>query len=106
MSDIPDSSYEAADEVVDLRGLNRAAVLARLELVLALPRQEGLRVAVLIDPARPGAGETHFQPVGRRIVEARRQGLVRAAQPIPPGEDAGGFVIEVAGGGSGADRPS
>ncbi len=104
MSDDPGGSYEAADEVVDLRGLDRAAVLGRLELVLALPRREGLRVAVLIDPARPGGGETLFQPVGRRILEARRQGLVRAAQPIPPGEGAGGFVIEMAGGGGGADR--
>jgi len=89
--------YEPADEVVDLRGLKAGQAMAELERALAFPRRAGTRVAVLIEPARPGGGETLFQPLGRRIVAARRQGLVIAARPIPPGEEAGGFVIEMAG---------
>jgi hypothetical protein len=89
---------------MDLRGLGLVPALAQLERVLAFPRAHGTRVAVLIDPARPGGGETLFQPIGRRLVEARRQGLILGARPIPPGEGVGGFVLELAGKGGRADR--
>lgn len=84
----------AAEDVLDLRGLSLEAAEAELKFLLAAPRRTGLRVAILFDPARPGGGETLFQPIGRRLVAARRAGLIRDARPIQPGEVAG-FLIEL-----------
>lgn len=80
---------------LDLRGLKREEALARLQALIdthAAPAPH--RYAVLIDPATPGGGETLFQPVGRRLLDAKRAGKIFAVTPLadPPG---GGFAIDL-----------
>jgi len=84
-----------AEAVLDLRGLARGAALDRLkrlveERVAPAPRS----YAVRIDPPAPGGGETLFQPVGRYLLDARRQGRIVRFAPLaePPG---GGYFVDL-----------
>ncbi|MBI3505846.1 MAG: hypothetical protein HY059_13475 [Proteobacteria bacterium] len=90
LGELPDAEAE-----LDLRGLARPDALDRLrrlveEKVAPGPR----RYAVRIDPPVPGAGETLFQPVGRLLLEARRQGRIERFAPLsePPG---GGYFVDL-----------
>lgn len=84
-----------ADAVLDLRGLARGEALDKLrrlieERVAPAPRSYSVR----IDPPVPGGGETLFQPVGRYLLDARRQGRVERFAPLaePPG---GGYFVDL-----------
>jgi hypothetical protein len=83
------------EAILELRGMSRAAALAKLRTLVEIKVGPGPRLwAVRIDPARPGGGETLFQPVGRYLLQAKRAGKVLAVTPLadPPG---GGFAVDL-----------
>lgn len=86
---------DISDEIeLDLRGLERREALDRLEFLLRIGRNNGLRLLwVRLDPAVPGAGETLFVPIGRRLVEAWRCGTISRCRPLPVTEG-GGYHVE------------
>jgi hypothetical protein len=91
------SAFET-EAILDLRGLGRNAALAKLRALIEIRMNPGpRRWAVQIEPARPGGGETLFQPVGRYLLEAKRARKVLAVTPLadPPG---GGFAVDLGGG--------
>jgi len=88
----------SADYELDLTGVD--AEHARLAIERMLERQrfrdEARSVVIRLDPAGPDSGETLFQPVGRQLLAAMKQGLVARCSPIPP--DAGaGFYVDLPG---------
>ena len=84
------------DEVLDLVDQEREAALLMVESLLAGARSgKPRRVAIRFAPAVAGGGETLFLPLGRRILEARKRGLVVRFAPLPNGD---GFVATLPGG--------
>lgn len=86
-----------AEAELDLRGLELIPALEKLGHGLA---HLGVRtVRVLIDPASPTSGETLFQPVGRYLLEARRDGDVLAMSPLQAkdrkGQALAGFLVHL-----------
>ncbi|MFM8801838.1 MAG: hypothetical protein ACKOEE_14995 [Tagaea sp.] len=83
------------EATLDLRGMEREAALAQLRALVATRVVPGpRRWSVRIEPARPGGGETLFQPVGRYLLEAKRARRVFSVAPLadPPG---GGFAVDL-----------
>lgn len=78
-----------ADAVLDLRGLDAAAALARLDALLTDP---GVSRTYLVrfDPAVGDGRETLFLPLGRRLLEARRAGTL--SRCLPAADGAGYFI--------------
>ena len=80
---------------LDLRGASledaRSAISEMLEGRRA---DDPTSVAVRIDPATAISGETLFLPIGRQLLEARKQGLVTRFHPLPEA-DGGGFYVEL-----------
>ncbi len=87
-----------ADYELDLTGVD--PVHARLAIERMLERQrfrdEARSVVIRLDPAGPDSGETLFQPVGRQLLAAMKQGLVSRCSPIPP-EAGAGFYVDLPG---------
>ena len=93
----------ATDDVWELRGMAPATAIAFLSQMLERCRGgSSRRVLVRIDPATATSGETLFLPVGRRLLEARRQGLVEQFHPLPA---AGGFWVALRGPSQAMDVP-
>jgi hypothetical protein len=94
-----------ADYELDLTGVG--AEHARLAIERMLERQrfrdEARSVVIRLDPAGPDSGETLFQPVGRQLLAAMKQGLVARCSPIPP-EAGAGFYVELPGRAEAADE--
>lgn len=87
-----------ADEVLNLRLSDKAGGLAQLEQVLAQgARRPPRTIAVLLAAPPAGGGETLFQPVGRRLLDAKREGTLRHLSSLPA-EDGLGFFILFEGG--------
>jgi hypothetical protein len=83
-----------ADGEIDLRGLDTAEALARLNSLLSGSREDEVRrYCVRIDPADGQRTETLFLPVGRTLLAARRAGLLAHCRPLSGGE---GYLIEIA----------
>ncbi len=101
----------ATDDVLDLRGMATPVAIDCLSRMLERCRfAPSRRLLVRIDPATATSGETLFLPVGRRLLEARRQGWVERFHPLPA-DAGGGFWVSLRGRsqamdvpGSGADR--
>lgn len=86
---------QAVDQVLDLVELDRGAALLALEKMLAAAGTGAPRsLAVRFAPASPGSGETLFLPVGRRLLEARKLGVIDRFAPLPTGD---GFVCQLPG---------
>ena len=87
-----------AEAVLDLRGLGPDAAEAAVEAMLAQapghPSSAPTTVAVRLDPPGEGGGETLFQPVGRRLLAARREGVIAHLYTLPA-EDGLGFYVAV-----------
>jgi hypothetical protein len=86
-----------AEIELDLRGLDLAEARAAIDRMLAEERRAAPRGAVVrIDPATETSGETLFQPVGRLLLQAMKDGLATRCSPIP-GPAAAGFYVELTG---------
>jgi hypothetical protein len=78
-----------ADATLDLRGISHAEALSRVESLLDDPGVPASYL-VLFDRAEKEGTETLFLPLGRKLLEARRQGLLTRCLPIA---DGGGYFI-------------
>ena len=73
---------DGAEYELDLCGLDLAHTIASVERMVERSRFRKPRsVAIRIDPASATSGETHFQPVGRFLVEAMKVGTVERCRP-------------------------
>jgi hypothetical protein len=85
-----------AEYELDLTGLDLLHSKASIDRMLERSRFRAPRsVVIRIDKAGPNTGETHFQPIGRMLVEALRAGTVLRCRPLP--EPGGGFWIRLKG---------
>ena len=84
---------------LSLRGLSLEDAAPLLEAAL-LGNAAGEWLAIRFDPPQPGGGHSLFQPVGRRLRGALRDGRIDLCRPILPdaqAPDTGfGFMIRFA----------
>ena len=78
-----------ADSTVDLQGLDNDQAMQRVEQLLKTG-SSGATFLIRFDPAAEGGGETLFLPLGRRLLEARRAGLL--ARCLPASDGAAYFI--------------
>ena len=77
---------QRAEAELDLRGLAFDEALDRVEALLSQDREVGAASYLIrFDPAVPGGGETLFLPLGRRLLAARRAGILESCLPLPDG---------------------
>lgn len=81
-----------ADHTLDLRGLDEPQALAKVEALLDDSGACGSYL-VQFDAATAVARETLFLPVGRRLLQARRDGALQRCLPV---SDGSGYYIELA----------
>lgn len=77
-----------ADAELDLRGQAVDSAMARIEQLLAGAASEraALSYRIRFDAARGDGAETLFQPLGRRLLQARRDGVLIRCLPLPEGD--------------------
>jgi hypothetical protein len=86
-----------AESVLDLRGAAPAKASDSLEDMLQRSRFAAPKtVAIRLDPPPEGGGETAFLPIGRRLLEAKRQGWIERLQTLPA-RDGLGFYVRLSG---------
>ncbi len=74
---------ETAEVKLDLRGLEKEEALKKLDAVATYCKRSGAAsLYVSFDPARPGGGETLFQPVARYFKFEKLNGYVAQALPM------------------------
>ena len=85
---------EIAEVKVDLRGISHDAALSKLDLTIK-HCQDAKYATLLIrfDPARPGKGETLFQPIGNIIKDLKKEGAVHRSFPVMEEKSGGFFVV-------------
>jgi hypothetical protein len=82
-----------AEVKVDLSGLEKPKALEKLDQVVTYcKRSAATTLYVGFPPARPGAGETLFQPVARYFKLQKFNGHVASAEPVMTPDSAGLFV--------------
>lgn len=87
-----DAEYE-----LDLRGLDQPHSVASVERLLERSRFRVPRsVRILIDAPDGAGGTSHFQPLGRLLLDARKEGILEQMSTLPP-EDTIGFRIVTTG---------
>ncbi|NKB22106.1 MAG: hypothetical protein GKS01_16580 [Alphaproteobacteria bacterium] len=87
---------DGAEYELDLCGLDLPHSLASVERMIERSRFRKPRsVAIRIYPATATSGETHFQPIGRLLVEAMKAGTVRQTRPLM--EAGAGFWVSLTG---------
>jgi hypothetical protein len=80
-------------QIFDLKGLGSVEALAIVEAALVDMRQKDeVRLLFSFPPPVPGAGETLFQPVGRRLRDAIKSGQAVRAMPA----QGGGWIVRLA----------
>ena len=85
------------EHTLDLRGISLNDAQSAISEMLEQWHSADLkRVVVRIDPATETSGETLFLPIGRQLLEARKQGLIARMHPLPEA-DGGGFYVELPG---------
>ena len=79
---------------LDLRGLKLTAALDRLELLLRIGREQGVRsLWVRLDQNMAAGGPALFVPIGRKLVDAWRRGDISGCRPLSAA-DGGGYHVE------------
>jgi hypothetical protein len=87
----PDPSE--AEVKVDLSGMERQDALHTLDHIVKYCKKSSAKTLyVKFDPARPGGGETLFQPVARYFKIEKHNGYVSQAVPLMTQEAGGLFV--------------
>jgi len=82
-----------AEVKVDLRGMDRQDALHTLDHIVKYCKKSSAKTLfVTFDPARPGEGETLFQPVARYMKIEKRNGYVDQAVPVMTAEAGGLFI--------------
>ncbi len=85
------------EHTLDLRGTTLSDAWSAISQMLNGRRSDNLTsVVILIDPATATSGETFFLPIGRKLLEARKRGLIARFRPLPEA-DGGGFYVELPG---------
>jgi len=85
---------EEAEVKVDLSGMEKADALKKLDAVVtACKRGWAASLYVSFDPARPGGGETLFQPIARYLKIEKFNGYVSHVIPLMTPEKGGVFVV-------------
>ncbi len=83
------------EHTLDLRGVSlNDAQSAIAEMLEQRHLAASKKLIVRIDPATATSGETLFLPVGRQLLDARKQGLITRMHPLPEA-DGGGFYVEL-----------
>jgi hypothetical protein len=75
---------DEADEELDLRGMDAADALQRIETLLSRSSANG-RLLIRFDAALGDGRETLFLPLGRRLLDARREGRLKRCLPAEGG---------------------
>lgn len=83
-----------ADREIDLCGLTNEEALRRIETLLADSEHSGSAL-IRFDPASGDGRETLFLPLGRRLLAARRDGLLKRCLPVQSGD---AYFVEFAAG--------
>ena len=82
-----------AEVKVDLTGMERQDALHTLDHIVKYCKKSSAKTLyVKFDPAKPGAGETLFQPVARYFKIEKHNGYVANAVPLMTKEAGGLFV--------------
>lgn len=82
-----------AEVKVDLCGLEKPDALQKLDAIVRFcKKSKAMSLYVAFDPARPGGGETLFQPVARYFKVEKFNDYVASATPVMSGGAAGLFV--------------
>src|SRR4051812_41256747 len=85
---------EEAEVKLDLSGMEKAAALQKLDTVVTYCKRSWAKsLYVSFDPARPGGGETLFQPVARYFKIEKFNGYVVRVIPLMTPEKGGVFVF-------------
>ena len=85
---------EEAEVKVDLRGMEKQDALQKLDSVVHYCKKStAATLYVTFDPARPGGGETLFQPVARYFKIEKFNGYVEHAMPVMT-EASGGLYVK------------
>jgi hypothetical protein len=83
-----------AEVKVDLSGMEKGAALEKLDsIVTYCKRSSAKTLYISFDPAKPGAGETLFQPVARYLKNEKFHGYIQSALPLMTPDKGGLFVI-------------
>jgi hypothetical protein len=84
---------EEAEVKLDLSGMEKADALKKLDSVVVYCKRSWAKsLYVSFDPARPGGGETLFQPVARYFKVEKFHGYVSHVIPMMTPEKGGVFV--------------
>ena len=85
---------EEAEVKLDLSGMEKAAALQKLDSVVVYCKRSWAKsLYVSFDPARPGGGETLFQPIARYFVVEKFNGYVSRVIPLMTADRGGVFVF-------------
>ena len=84
---------EEAEVKVDLSGLEKPLALQKLDQIVRYCKKSSTAsLYVSFDPARPGGGETLFQPVARYFKTEKFNGYILTAVPLMTADKGGLFV--------------
>lgn len=79
---------EEAEVKLDLSGVEKGAALEKLDAIVKYCKKTGAAsLYVYFDPAKPGGGETLFQPVMRYLKIEKFNKYVSHAVPLMAAED-------------------
>lgn len=93
MSDKAAPKPEEAEVKVDLCGMEKQDALQKLDAIVKYCKKSSARTLYIsFDPARPGGGETLFQPVARYFKVEKFHGHIENAVPLMTPATAGLFV--------------
>jgi hypothetical protein len=85
---------EEAEVKLDLSGMEKADALKKLDSVVMYCKRSWTKsLYVSFDPARPGGGETLFQPVARYFKVEKFNGYVSRVIPMMTPDKGAVFVI-------------
>ncbi|HYD18231.1 MAG TPA: hypothetical protein VEF76_07115 [Patescibacteria group bacterium] len=89
-----DLDVEGAEVKLDLRNMERQDALHTLDHTVKYAKKTSAKTMFIrFNPARPGEGETLFQPVARYFKVEKMNGYVESATPVMS-KDAGGMYVK------------
>ena len=83
------------EDVLDLRGLSRMDALRRLDTAInAPPDGKSRSLLIRLESPEEAGGETLFQPIGQRLLKAKRRSLIDRVLTVQQPGGGGGYLIE------------